>query len=50
MALTAYCGVPWSLEKLRPFALIQRYIGFDWNLEEKTVAIPEEKLSKTQNL
>ena len=50
MALTAYCGVPWSLEKLRPLASIQRYIGFDWDLDRKTVSIPEEKLAKTQAL
>lgn len=50
IALTAYCGVPWSLEKLRRFASTQRYIGFDWNLERKSVALPEEKLAKIQDL
>ena len=50
IALTAYCGVPWSLEKLRPLASVQHYIGFDWDLEKKTVAIPEEKLAKTRAL
>lgn len=50
IALTASCGVPWSLEKLRLFASVQRYIGFDWNLDSKTVSIPLEKLTKTQAL
>lgn len=50
IALTASCGVPWSLEKLRLFASIQRYIGFDWNLEMKTVSIPLEKLTKIRAL
>ena len=32
---------------MRPLAVIQRYIGFNWNLESCTVALPLEKLSKT---
>jgi len=44
MSLTSYCGVPWSLEKLRPFASVQRYIGFDWDLPGKLVSIPMDKL------
>src|SRR5882762_2581556 len=47
MDLTGYFGVPWSIKKMRPLAVIQRYIGFDWNLETRTVALPPEKLSKT---
>lgn len=50
IALTSYCGVPWSLEKLRLFASIQRYIGFDWDLNLKLVSLPEEKLRKIQEL
>jgi hypothetical protein len=50
MALTGYCGVPWSLEKLQRFASTQRYIGFDWNLERKSVSLPSDKLCKTQDL
>jgi hypothetical protein len=30
--LTPSIGVPWSTEKLRQLSIIQRYIGFDWNL------------------
>ena len=47
MDLTAFCGVPWSIKKMRPLATVQRYIGFDWNLESRTVALPAEKLSKS---
>jgi hypothetical protein len=50
IALTSYCRVPWSLEKLRCFASIQRYIGFYWNLDLKLVSLPEEKLCKMQDL
>jgi hypothetical protein len=31
---------------MRPLATVQRYIGFEWNLESHTVALPPEKLSK----
>jgi hypothetical protein len=31
---------------MRPLSVIQRYIGFDWNLASRTVALPPEKLSK----
>ena len=47
MDLTGFFGVPWSLKKMRPLAATQRYIGFNWNLESRTVALPLEKLSKT---
>lgn len=50
IALTSCCGVPWSLEKLRRFAAIQRYIGFDWDLERKLVSLPEEKFRKILDL
>lgn len=50
MDLTGYFGVPWSIEKLHPFSSIQRYIGFDWNLERKSVALPKEKLRAMQLL
>lgn len=50
MDLTGYFGVPWSTEKLRPFSSIQKYIGFNWNLEHKSVALPKEKLQATRLL
>lgn len=46
--VTAWAGVPWSLAKTRPLATQQRYIGFDWDLEGKTVIFPEEKLHNLQ--
>jgi len=45
MDLTAALGVPWSIEKLKPFATVQRYIGFDWDLDRKMVSLPTEKLA-----
>jgi hypothetical protein len=39
-------GWPLSMEKLRDFDHVVRYIGFDWNFDLKTVALPEEKRLK----
>lgn len=50
MDLTGFCGVPWSMKKMRPLASIQQYIGFDWNLESHTVTLPAERLSKSLSL
>lgn len=50
IALTAALGVPWSIKKTKAFASTQRYIGFDWNLADKTVAMPVEKLARTIEL
>ncbi|KAJ3560708.1 hypothetical protein NP233_g10660 [Leucocoprinus birnbaumii] len=44
--LTAVLGVPWSMEKLRNFAVVQRYIGFNWHLDKKAVSFPQEKREK----
>lgn len=43
--LTESLGVPWSHAKTKPLASQQRYIGFDWDLNEKTVSFPTEKLA-----
>lgn len=48
--LTGSFGVPWALDKTRPLASQQRYIGFVWDLESKTVALPAEKLKGVQSL
>ena len=48
--LTADLGVPWSTHKTKPFAVRQRYIGFEWDLHKKTVALPVEKLEQIQSL
>ena len=45
MSHTAAFGVPWSLKKLRLFKTVQRYIGFDWDLSNKSVSLPDEKRS-----
>lgn len=50
VSLTADIGVPWSLEKLRKLSTVQRYIGFDWHLDEKAVSFPLEKSQKLQTL
>ncbi|KAJ3757804.1 hypothetical protein EV360DRAFT_83677 [Lentinula raphanica] len=39
MATTGDVGVPWSLIKVCRFASTQRYTGFDWDLEAKTVVL-----------
>lgn len=48
--LTASLGVPWSMHKTKPLASRQRYIGFDWDLERKSVALPEEKMDAIRGL
>lgn len=50
ISLTAAFGVPWSQAKTRPLAFVQRFIGFDWDLVQRTVALPLTKLHKTQEL
>ena len=45
MSHTAAFGVPWSLKKLRLLKTVQRYIGFDWDLSNKSVLLPDEKRS-----
>ncbi len=44
IGLTAPLGVPWAPTKTRPLAVQQRYIGFDWDLDKRTVSLPQEKL------
>ena len=50
MDLTGGFGVPWSLKKMRPLSPVQRYIGFDWDLDRRMVILPPDKLSKTLSL
>lgn len=47
--LTAQVGVPWSVHKTKPLSSVQRYIGFDWDLEDKTVSLPQDKLADTSS-
>jgi hypothetical protein len=44
ISLTVDIGVPWSLEKLRPLALTQRCIGFDWDLVSRSVSLLVDRL------
>jgi hypothetical protein len=39
-------GWPWAPMKCKPFASSFRYIGFDWDLMRKSVALPEGKKTK----
>ena len=50
MELTGRRGVPWSIKKLRPFKTVQRYLGYDWDLQNKTVSMPQEKIDACQEL
>jgi len=50
MELTGKYGVPWSIKKLRPFSIVQRYLGYDWDLQKKTVSMPQDKLVTCQSL
>jgi len=47
---TSKIGIPWSSEKTRPLSHVQRYIGFDWNLETRSVSIPIDKLQRIRLL
>jgi hypothetical protein len=46
-------GWPWKALKTRPFNSSFRYLGFHWDLKNKTIQIPEEKkkryLTKLEN-
>ena len=41
--LTSQLGWPWKASKTRPFSRTFRYLGFEWDLEHKSVQIPSEK-------
>ncbi|KZT20907.1 hypothetical protein NEOLEDRAFT_1025855, partial [Neolentinus lepideus HHB14362 ss-1] len=45
IGLTAVIGIPWGAQKTKMFASMQHYIGFNWDIEAKTVAVPLEKLN-----
>lgn len=46
--LSAEMGVSSNAEKVHEFAEEQRYIGFIWNVLERTVRLPEEKFIKSK--
>lgn len=39
-------GWPWKHSKTRPFATTFKFLGFIWNLDRKTVEIPDDKRVK----
>ncbi|KIJ56446.1 hypothetical protein M422DRAFT_150825 [Sphaerobolus stellatus SS14] len=45
MNITQQIGVPWSREKMRPLDTVQKYIGYWWDLEKKSVSLPTEKVT-----
>lgn len=45
-SLTEPLGWPWKSSKTRPFANTFLYLGFLWNISERTVELPENKSSK----
>lgn len=45
-AFTSPLGWPWKDSKTQPFAPIFKYLGFIWDLIEKTVQIPDDKKSR----
>lgn len=50
MAISEKLGIPWNREKLRRFAEVQRYIGYDWDLRRRSVSLPAEKLERMKVL
>ncbi|QRV84972.1 hypothetical protein RhiJN_12988 [Ceratobasidium sp. AG-Ba] len=45
-AIAVLLGWPWKLSKTRPFANIFIYLGFEWDIERRTVRITLEKRTK----
>ena len=39
-------GIPWESSKMIPFATVVPYLGFLWDLDTRTVAIPTEKKAR----
>ena len=50
VSLTSKHGVPWNAKKLRPFNVVQRYLGYNWDLQNRTVSMPMEKLDACRHL
>ena len=47
--LSEELGIPWEASKTVPFGFVVLYLGFIWDLNTCTVAIPEEKRFKYLN-
>jgi hypothetical protein len=44
--IAAELGWPWAPEKFVPFRQVFTYLGFEWDLQKKTVCLPESKKAK----
>jgi hypothetical protein len=44
--ISSQLGIPWEPSKTVPFSHVVPYLGFDWDLSERTVAITENKKAK----
>jgi len=44
--ISGQLGIPWEPSKTIPFSSAVPYLGFDWNLAERTVAISDNKKAK----
>ena len=45
-SISATLGIPWEVSKDQPFGPTMTYIGFVWNLQERTVKLSPEKATK----
>ena len=48
-SISGQLGIPWEPSKTVPFSSVVPYLGFEWNLSERTVAITENKKAKYRN-
>ena len=44
--ISAKLGIPWERSKDVPFGKVVPFIGFDWDLDEKRVSLPDKKKEK----
>ena len=44
--LSEELGIPWESSKTIPFSVVVPYLGFLWDLDARTVAVPTEKKAK----
>ena len=44
--LSEELSIPWELSKMIPFSMVVTYLGFLWDLNARTVAVPTEKKAK----
>ena len=40
----------WGLKKLRSFNAIQRYLGYNWDFQDQTISMPQDKLDACKRL